>query len=382
MIKRGNFMSLHTEHKYFDLHGEDRVSAHSGHLLKLAQDATPTGRFALANAVANFFENNEMDSVERHLIIEIMMKLIHRTELDLREALAERLSAIGNVPPEVIIFLANDEISVARPVLQRSPVLNDVDLIYIITSKGAAHWQAIAQREQLSPVVVRRLVDTGEIDVAAQVLENERITLHKSTVSRLVRVSLTSEELQAPLLRRPEVGPEMAAELYTCVSKALRREISQRFNISPMVLEGALDTLVGELCSEAQGLQRVTREMSALAKRFNERGEITPVMMTKALRRGQMSFFIALLAARLSLAPEFIEHLLKKEAHKSFAMACRAVGMMKSEFASIYLLSQTLRTGGKTVDQSELTAALRHYDRIRDADVQRITKEWSRHAGA
>jgi len=41
-----------------------------------------------------------------------------------------------------------------------------------------------------------------------------------------------------------------------------------------------------------------------------------------------------------------------------------------------------LRTGGKTVDQGELTTALKHYDRIRDADVQRITKEWSRHAGA
>ena len=123
----------------------------------------------------------------------------------------------------------------------------------------------------------------------------------------------------------------------------------------------------------------MTREMAMLARRFKERGDITPAMMTKALRRGQMSFFIALMAGQIGLAHEFVMQLMTKEATKSFAVACRSIGMMKSEFASIYLLSQSLRTGDKTVDQKELAGALKHYDHIKDADVQRIRKEWSRH---
>lgn len=363
-------------HRY---HGDGRAGVESRHLLKLAQDATPTGRFTLANAVSQFFEKDELDSVERHLVVEIMMKLIHRTELDLREALAERLSVLENVPAEVIIFLANDEISVARPILQRSVVLNDVDLVYIISSKGEEHWQAIAQREQLNAAVIRRLVDTGDVATAAHLVRNPHITLHRNTVSRLIKISMKEEGLQESLLRRPEIDMELAVELYACVSKAIRREIGKRFNVSPLAIEAAMDTLVAELSDEARGMQRVTREMAVLAKRFRERGEITPGLMMKTLRRGQMSFFVALLAEQLGLAHEFVTHLISREAGKSFAVACRSIGMMKSEFASIYLLTQGLRSADKIIDQKELAEALKCYDRLKDPDVTRIRKEWSRH---
>jgi len=370
-------MSLQqTGHQYL---GEGRAGAEQKHLLKLAQDNTPKGRYVLANAMTQFFEKDDLDSVERHLVIEIMMTLITRTELDLREALAERLAVLENVPAEVIIFLANDEISVARPVLRRSPVLNDVDLVYIISSKSAAYWQAIAQREQLNPSVVGRLIDTGDTRTAVQIARNPHVTLHKSTFSRLIRMSLKMEELQEPLLRRPEIDQELATELYACVSKVVRREITKRFNLSALDIEAALDILVAELSDEAKGVQRVTREMAALARRYKERGEIRPALMMKVLRRGQLSFFIALLAEQLGLAHEFVTVMIKGEAGKSFAVACRSIGMMKSEFASIYLLTQGLRTYDRIVDQKELAEALKTYDRLKDADVQRIRKEWVRH---
>jgi len=372
-------MSL-TGHKHSEeYHGRGSVEIHSSHLLRLAQDATPRGRYALANAVSNFFEHDDLNSMERHLVIEIMMKLINRTEIDLREALAERLSVLENVPAEVIIFLANDVISVARPILEQSPVLNDADLVYIISSKSAEYWQSIARRERLNPLVVRRLVDTGDTGTAASLADNAHIVLHRNTLGRLIKASLTQESMHASLLRRPEIDAELAGELYACVSKALRREITQRFNLSPAVIEVALDNLVAELCQETNGVRKVTSEMATLARRLRERGEITPVQMIKTLRRGQMSFFIALFAEQLGLAHQFVMMLMKKDAGKSFGVACRSVGMMKSEFASIYLLSSTLRSGEKAVDQKELAEALKHYDTIKDTDVQRIRKEWARH---
>jgi uncharacterized protein (DUF2336 family) len=369
-------MSLQLGHNYL---GDGRAGVDSRHLMKLAQDTTPNGRYELANAVTTFFGNEELSKMEHHLVVEIMMNLIRRAELDLREALAERLAVLDNVPAEVAIFLANDEISVARAILQHSPVLNEVDLIYIISSKGAEHWQTIAQRAQLGPQVVRRLVDTGDLDTAANLVDNPHITIHRNTLGRLVKISLKAEELQASLLRRPEIDAELAVGLYACASKALRRDLAQRFTISSAMVEAALDTLIMELSQEAKGTQEVTPEMATLAKRFKERGEITPVQMIKTLRRGQNSFFIALFAAQLGLAHEFVVLLLKKDAGKSFAVACRSIGMMKSEFASIYLLTSTIRTGDKTVDQQELAAALKYYDHLKDSDVQRIRKEWSRH---
>jgi hypothetical protein len=206
--------------------------------------------------------------------------------------------------------------------------------------------------------------------------------MHRNTISRLIKISLKAEEIQPSLLRRPEIDAELAVELYTCVSQVLRREISQKFNISPALIDVAMDSLLEELSQEAKGVQQVTSEMTTVAKRFRERGEITPALMIKTLRRGQISFFIAMFSEQLGLAPDVIVRLIKKDAGKSFVVACRSIGMMKSEFASIYLLSRTVRTGDKVVNQSELAEALKYYDTVKDFDVQRIRKDWAKNPEA
>ena len=44
-------------------------------------------------------------------------------------------------------------------------------------------------------------------------------------MKKIVKAALKSEELQAPLLRRPEVDTDVAVDLYMVVSDALRREM-------------------------------------------------------------------------------------------------------------------------------------------------------------
>jgi uncharacterized protein (DUF2336 family) len=305
------------------------------------------------------------------------MDLIHQAEVDLREALAERLSVMDSVPPEIIIFLANDDISVARPVLQRSRVLNDVDLIYIITARNNRYWQSIAQREHLSPIVADRLIDTEDTKTVLNLADNKHIVLKKSSIRKLIKFSLKAVEVQASLLRRPEIDGELATDLYVCASQSLCSEINKRFRMLPSAIASSLEGLIGELSVEAKGLSlNVTVEMRALAARFGERGEISPVTMINALRRGQLSFFIALFAERLELPPEAVIRLIRKEDGRNFATACHSVGMMKSEFASIFLLSRGVRTDEKIVDPGELVAMLRFYDTIRKFDAQRVVNSW------
>jgi uncharacterized protein (DUF2336 family) len=353
-------------------------SLNSKHLLQLAEDTTELGRYRLAHAVSRFFEQKDLKDTERYLAIDIMMSLIHQAELDLREALAERLSVLGGVPPEIIIFLANDAISVARPVLQNSKALNDTDLIYIIASKGSEYWQSIALRGELSPAVAERLIATADVKTALNLIDNTRSTLSADSVRKLVKISLKAEELHLPLLRRPEINAELAVHLYVCVSQALRHEISRRFSISPAAVEASLEDLLDELSLEAKGLRYVTREMKLLAKRFAERGEISPVMMVKTLRRGQHSFFIALFAERLGFTPEIAARLMEKDGGRAFALACRSIGMMKTEFASIFLLSRGAHADDKIVDQRELASALEYYDTIKEFDVMRVMKSWTK----
>lgn len=345
-------------------------------LLSWAQDTSDAGRQKLAKAVSQFFEDRQLNETEQSLASEILLNLIRQAELDLREALAERLSIQRNIPPEVIVYLANDHITVARQVLMHSPVLNDVDLVYIISSKGEDHSRLIAKRDGISPLVADRLIDGGDVETMLNLIDNQRVHLQKASMKKLAKASLRSEELQAPLLRRPEVDTDIAIDLYMIVSQALRKEIAERFLLPPQVLEQSLEDLIHELSNEAKGMRETSPDMISLARRFEERKDISADLMIKTLRRGQVGFFLALFAERTGLMPEHIVRMVQKDGGKPFVVACRHIGMMKSEFASIFLLSRGIRTGDKIVDQRELAMALKNFDAIRDFDVQRIMKTW------
>ena len=334
------------------------------------------GRVRLAKAVSSFFEEKTLSERERSLAGEILLNLVRQAETDLREALAERLAGQENVPIELIVFLANDEISVARPVLLHSPLLNDIDLIYIMTSKGSEHWRAIASRDALSPRVADRIIDTYDPGAILSLLDNERVHLQKGSMKKLVRAAIRSEELHAPLLRRPEVDAEVASDLYLVVSQALRRDIMEKFTVPTELIEKAIENLVEELSHESQGERYVSPEMTVLAKRMQEQDGISPDTLIKTLRRGQTGFFVALFAEKTGFTPEQVVKMIQREHGRHFIVVCRYVGMMKSEFASIFLLSRGVRTGDKIVDQRELAMALRQFDTLKDFDTARIVKSW------
>lgn len=347
----------------------------SRQLIQLAQDTTATGRTRLAQAVSHFFEEQHLSHSEQRLASDILLNLVRQAEIDLRQALAERLAVQMTVPHELIVFLANDEESVAAPVLLHSPLLSDIDLMYIIASKSS-HAQLIARRQSISPMVADKLIDTRDPAVIMSLVDNQRVHLQKGSMQKLVKAALVSEELQAPLLRRPEIDADLAVELYMIVSNALRGELTARYNVQAHLVEQAVESLIQELSNEAQGVRMTTPEMIVLARRLNERGNITTELLIRTLRRGQMGFFMALFSVRLSVPPEAVRVMIQKDEGKAFVVACKAVGMLKSEFASIFLLSRGIRTGDKIVDQRELAMALKHYDALKDHDVERILALW------
>ena len=61
-------------------------------------------------------------------------------------------------PAELIRRLADESVDIGAPLLIRSPVLTDVDLIAFIGRHGAPHARAIRRRPALNPAIVR-LVD-------------------------------------------------------------------------------------------------------------------------------------------------------------------------------------------------------------------------------
>ncbi len=141
---------------------------------------------------------------------EILRQLVRDVELTMRKAIAERLSRKPDAPHALIIELANDQIDVAHPILKDSDVLRDVDLIEVIRHRTMEHQLAVAMRKTLSAGVSAALVETGNQDVIATLLNNHGATITREVMDYLVNETKRVDAYQNPLVRRPDLPPDLA----------------------------------------------------------------------------------------------------------------------------------------------------------------------------
>src|SRR5271170_988292 len=91
-------------------------------LMALARDRASDSRRRLLDNMTDLFlsPDSRLSERERALMEEIIVKLVHEMEMQVRRELAERLAASDAAPKDLIVLLANDAIEIARPVLQQS----------------------------------------------------------------------------------------------------------------------------------------------------------------------------------------------------------------------------------------------------------------------
>lgn len=342
-----------------DLHDAQRKYATS------TRDKLSASRQRVVQTAAQIIETNISDR-ERVMVGEILLSLVRQAERDLRESLSERLCVMEDVPEDVVLFLAHDIITVAKPMLNYSPVLTETDLLYIIQSKGREYWQAIAQRKLLDTAVVDALVDRNDEATAINLVLNDTVALTETAISAFAELSRYSEKLAEPLLRRKEVPQNVAMELYWHVSTALRTKIVTDFNIPKDKLNAALHDALQDFSDTAAGLEdpKPSALMVDLAKQYAKLERIDDTMLVKTLRRGQTRFFVALMAERSNLPATTIYELMRQLGGQGMAIACRAMGVAKENFVSLFLLSRSLTRTEQTVDALELRKAIRYFDAI------------------
>lgn len=351
------------------------VRLYDSHKLhSLAKDKKPLARAELTSAVSQLLEM-ELSPRESELVADVLIALMRQAELDLRHALAERLSTMDNVPLRVVLQIANDTIDIASPMLRNSPVLGEMDLIYIIKSKSAAYWQAIAHRKTLSEHVQNVLVDTKDFDTAVALAENLSITLTEHAVTVLADMAQGKDELAAPLLRRDEISADIAANLYKMVGQSVKQYIVDHFDIETSVLIDTVDDVVLEFVDAADTLQfSPSASMMKSAERFKEKGLLTVSLMVGTLKRGQIQSFVAQFSKYTGLAPETVCDILLQPTGQGLAVACKAFEIAKSDFTSMYLLTNRVRNPGRMVDLKDMNRALQYFEQIKPDVAKGIMK--------
>ncbi len=342
-------------------------------LVDLARDRSVASRTRLVETVADLFFNKKrtLTDRERALMIEILRRLIHDIEMEVRQALAQRLADEPDAPPELVRALADDTIEVAHPILVRSTVLQDPELIEIILNRTREHQLAIATRASLSPAVSDALTGTGDVDVVTALLENHGAEIAEATMGYLVEQSKRVDRYQNPLVQRPDLSAALARRMYWWVSAAVRKSIVQKFDLDPIQLDRKIGDIIEDVL-DGGGAAPSPRRAEELAHKLAECHAITPQLLLQTLRQGEVALFELLLAELCGLRRQLVRRIVFEPGGQGLAVLARAVSIAKPDFASIFLLSRSARPGDKVVDPGELSRVLAFYDRVQPAAATRL----------
>ena len=353
----------------------------SMYLVRLARDRSVAGRKAFADALSDIFvaDGTEMTDDERTLMYDILRRVIEDIETAMRAEVSRNLAELPDTPRDLAKILANDEIEVAYPILTLSSVLLDEDLIEVARNRTIEHQVAIAERPDISEMVSDVLVGIGEETVITALLKNPSARIASATLEYVVEESRRVDAYQDPILRRTDLPPALAARMVMWVSAALRQYILDNFDIDEELIDDALETTAMDIINSAP--PPASRKSSELAGVLEREGELSPELLITALRDGEMSLFVALFERMTGLGSELIMDILLEPGGEGLAIACKASGIGKVYFTTIYALVRQTRPGTERQLRREIRAIMDLFDRMSVEAAKDVARRWRRNVG-
>ncbi len=346
------------------------------YLFSLAREKSKASRSTLAEIVTELFreQSGALTERERILMFDILHSVVRDMELALRRKVSEEIAIRQDLPRSLAILLANDRFEVAFPILTKSHVLEDTDLIEVIRGRTLEHQLAVAAREGISEMVSAALVATQSEPVIQTLLKNQDAKISSETMEYLVDQSRRVDSFQEPILRRDELPADLAKRMFMWVSAALRQFIVSSFKLD----DATVDDLLEKAALQQGDDVKLEKPAERLVESLAERNAISHEMLVVALEEGQVDLFVALFARLTGLRDRLVRRLLFEPGGEGLGIACKAVGFDRSAYSQIFSrLSSTQPERRKNFLMSH-KMALEFFDNMSESAAIAVLTRWRR----
>lgn len=338
-------------------------------LIALAREPSGKTRHVLLKRLTDLFlsDPSAHSDSETSLFGDVMGAIAFKLEERVRQELALNLSNIEGAPPELVRSLAEDVIEVARPLLEDSVALLHKDLVEIAETKGQEHLRAIVKRDELDEELTAVIAKRGEDDVVAKLIKHPGARLSRPTLKHVVTRAKTSKVLQEPLATRGDLPNDLLAELFAVVSDEIRRKI----------ISANSDEVVGDLHAAIAYMKTSIRpagpsQAELYIDRIAQNGTLSERKILQLLGQGALPEFIAGLARLMLVETEAVRRALSDQTGKGLAILCKAGGLKRATFRHIAGSPRLFHKRGA----EELSRIVSLYDRLDDAEAQRVMRFW------
>ncbi len=356
--------------------------SHLESLITLAREPSSEKRRELLRNITDIFmeKPESYSEVEIGHFGDIMSAVAAQMETEVRKELAQRMSHVEQAPRTLITQLAQDEIAVAEPVLQHSPVLQDEDLIEIVRRHSQDHLLAITGRRSLSVSVGDALVEHGDDAVLAGLVSNDGAELSRHAMETIVDRAENNTDLHEPLVSRRDLPPDLLNEMYFFVSRKIRQKILEsNAKIDEKLLDEALAHSRRKWQQEDDKIQfGELTEAKKFVNKLIKYNELNERKLVELFNTRRFNEFMVAFAHLSDMDVRTVRRLMSDESCEGLAIACRALGFDRSTFSAF-----ALQPGMSNKNPANSAyKAVELYDQIPVETAQRTIRFWRVRKGA
>jgi uncharacterized protein (DUF2336 family) len=313
--------------------------------LRWVQTAAPGERAEATSALARAFLYSDLSEEDRLAAEAAMTVLLDDPSPLVRAALAEALAGSPESPHGVILALAQDQPDIAMPVAARSPLLTDADLVDLVGAGDESLQSAIASREPLSRAVAGAIAEVGSASACLVLAENTMADTPMRAFARIAERHGQLSAIREALFAREDLPAETRQTLVAKLSDTLVRFVTER-NWLP---EDRVQRVAREACDRATiaiAVGKDADEISVLVRHLVASGQLTSLLLLRALLCGHVRFLIEAFAELAGLAPERVASVIHDRHTHGFRALYDRAGLPETAFGAFRAALEALHEIG------------------------------------
>jgi uncharacterized protein (DUF2336 family) len=330
------------------------MSVRFARLKDLAQERSSDKRRELLREVTDmFFVSAETGrtSAEAALFDSVLREIAMAMQDKVLRELAERFSGAPDAPIGLMRDLANHAFEVAEPVLRRSTVLGEADLVAIVEKHGEDHRRAIAQRERVSERVSSALVARGDNTTLRALVANAGAEISRTDFETVFERARSDDALTQGIVNRADAPLDLLNDIVFAVSAALRAQILARNAVVDRKgLDLALERARARVERRNPGMSEAYAAAETDVRRKASCGQLSAATLIAYYRADMREHFLVGLAHLTDVDVSVADSVIERGDMDALAMMCRASGIERPLFVTMAVLACG---GQRAMDKAE-----------------------------
>jgi uncharacterized protein (DUF2336 family) len=260
------------------------------HFLQWVRTAPAGDRAEATSALARAFLYSDLSDSDRDAAEGALVMMLDDTSPLVRQAMAEVFAGCDVAPPTIVHALAYDQPDIAAPVLKRSPLLVDADLVEIVATGEPERQAAVAARVDLPCSISAAIAEVGSAESCLVLLENWRAEIVPFSIDRIVERFGHLGVIRDALLERDDLAVSTRQSLVVKLSQTLADFVAAR----EWLPEERARRIAYEACERATvalASDTPDGELRPLIRHLRESGQLTAGLILRSLLSGHVELF-------------------------------------------------------------------------------------------